>query len=48
MKTVRRRSGQAFVGLCASLTRGNLDEQAKISLMPTCSEYATAPEPIEW
>jgi hypothetical protein len=29
MQTVRRRNGQAFVGLCASLTRGNLDEQAQ-------------------
>jgi hypothetical protein len=29
MKTVRRRSGQAFVGLRASLTRGDLDEQAQ-------------------
>jgi hypothetical protein len=29
MKTVRQRSGQAFVGLRASLTRGDLDEQAQ-------------------
>jgi hypothetical protein len=29
MKTVRRRSGQAFVGLRASPTRGDLDEQAQ-------------------
>src|SRR5438552_12403596 len=29
MKTVRRRSGQVFVGLRASLTRGDLDEQAQ-------------------
>ncbi len=29
MKTVRRRSGQAFVGLRASITRGDLDEQAQ-------------------
>ena len=29
MKTVRRRSGQAFVGLRASLTRGDLEEQAQ-------------------
>ena len=29
MKTVRRRSGQVFVGLRASLTRGDLDQQAQ-------------------
>src|SRR5436190_8135632 len=29
MKTVRRRSGQAFVGLRASPTRGDLDQQAQ-------------------
>src|SRR5215216_4513261 len=29
MKTVRRRSGQIFVGLRASLIRGDLDEQAQ-------------------
>ena len=29
MKTVRRHNGQAFVGLRASLTRGDLDEQAQ-------------------
>ena len=29
MRTVRRRSGQAFVGLRASLTRGDLDQQAQ-------------------
>src|SRR6266545_1901104 len=29
MKTVRRRSGQVFVGLRASLIRGDLDQQAQ-------------------
>jgi hypothetical protein len=29
MKTVRGRSGQAFVGLRASLTCGDLDQQAQ-------------------